>query len=76
MTDNKATILDVITALVDQGVIHKPDGVILWSSCNYCSSAGWTSTIKKGYPLVHKEGCFILVAQKWIEQEKAKKKKK
>jgi len=62
-------IIDLIQALVKQGVSIKEDGVIIWTHCKYCDKSGWTSGKQTGCKLIHEPGCFIELAQKWLDNE-------
>jgi hypothetical protein len=74
MADETNLLLEMIKALVRQGISTKNDGVIVWTHCKYCNRSGWVSPDKLGYPMSHDQDCFIEFANKWIAQNTNKDK--
>jgi hypothetical protein len=69
VTDETNLLLEMIKALVKQGVTTKYDGVITWTHCKYCDKSGWWSSQEQsGCPMSHDQDCFIALANKWIVQ--------
>jgi hypothetical protein len=66
MIDKTNLMLEMIKALVRQGITKRYDGTITWAYCKYCNRSGWTSPDGSGYPMAHDQDCFIKLAEKWI----------